>query len=188
MESMSTEIKGFLNFIYDSYKNMKAHEISLLYEGEITHQITKTFLNLTEGNLDKLNIPTPIQKKLFHVMVESLQNITKHADDLEDGLSGKGLLAIVKCNNNFMITTGNIIRTNKADKLNKKLNHINTLDKAELREFYLKQLNEGQFSEKGGAGLGFIDIARKTGEKLDFCFIPINEQYAFFILRMKITV
>ena len=33
-------VKGFLEFVYDFYKSMKAHEISLVYEGEITHQIT----------------------------------------------------------------------------------------------------------------------------------------------------
>jgi hypothetical protein len=29
-------------------------------------------------------------------------------------------------------------------------------------------MREGSLSEKGGAGLGLIDIARKTGEKLEY--------------------
>ena len=40
-------ISGFLEFVYDFYKTMKAHEITLVYEGEITHQITKAFNSLT---------------------------------------------------------------------------------------------------------------------------------------------
>jgi hypothetical protein len=37
---MKKDSKGFLEFVYEFYKTMKAHEISLVYEGEITHQIT----------------------------------------------------------------------------------------------------------------------------------------------------
>jgi hypothetical protein len=32
------DVKGFLEFVYEFYKSMKAHEITLVYEGEITHQ------------------------------------------------------------------------------------------------------------------------------------------------------
>ena len=43
---MKKDSKGFLEFVYEFYKTMKAHEISLVYEGEITHQITKAFTSL----------------------------------------------------------------------------------------------------------------------------------------------
>jgi len=72
-------VKGFLEFVYDFYKSMKAHEITLVYEGEITHQITKAFTSLTESNMAKEEESNTVQKKVFHVMVECLQNISKHA-------------------------------------------------------------------------------------------------------------
>ncbi|MFW5978607.1 MAG: DUF6272 family protein, partial [Bacteroidia bacterium] len=73
-------VKGFLEFVYDFYRSMKAHEITLVYEGEITHQITKAFTSLTESNMAKEEESNTVQKKVFHVMVECLQNISKHAD------------------------------------------------------------------------------------------------------------
>ena len=47
MEEKRTDPKGFLEFVYEFYQSMKAHEITLVYEGEITHQITKAFTSLT---------------------------------------------------------------------------------------------------------------------------------------------
>jgi hypothetical protein len=47
-------------------------------------------------------------------------------------------------------------------------------------------MKEGRLSEKGGAGLGFIDIRRKTGEKLDFHFLPITDKISFFLLTTLI--
>src|SRR5665647_4026 len=70
------DTKGFLEFVYLFYKEMKSHEITLVYEGEITHQITKAFTSLTESNMAKEEESNAVQRKVFHVMVECLQNIS----------------------------------------------------------------------------------------------------------------
>ena len=61
------------------------------------------------------------------------------------------------------------------------------MSKEELKEFYKKTLNNGQMSKKGGGGLGMIDIARKTGEKLDYNFLEIDNKVSFFTLNIKIS-
>lgn len=67
---MKKDSKGFLEFVYEIYKTMKAHEISLVYEGEITHQITKAFTSLTESNMAREEESGTVQRRVFHVMVE----------------------------------------------------------------------------------------------------------------------
>ncbi|MCT4638086.1 MAG: SiaB family protein kinase [Bacteroidales bacterium] len=183
-------VNGFLEFVYDFYKSMKAHEITLVYEGEITHQITKAFTSLTESNMAKEEESNSVQKKVFHVMVECLQNISKHADssNTEDFLfAGRGIFMVSKDRDSYNVTTGNMIDNNKIPELTNMLEHINGLDKDGLKQLYKSQMKEGRLSEKGGAGLGFIDIVRKTGRKLDFHFLPINEENHFFILTSSIS-
>ena len=183
-------VRGFLEFVYDFYKSMKAHEITLVYEGEITHQITKAFTSLTESNMAKEEESNAVQKKVFHVMVECLQNISKHADSFgsDDFLfAGRGIFMVSKEEMEYHVTTGNVIENSKIQELTKILDHINTLDKEGLKDLYKTQMREGRLSEKGGAGLGFIDIARKTGRKLDFHFLPIDEFSHFFILTSTIS-
>jgi hypothetical protein len=183
-------VRGFLEFVYDFYKSMKAHEITLVYEGEITHQITKAFTSLTESNMAKEEESNTVQKKVFHVMVECLQNISKHADSFgsDDFLfAGRGIFMVSKGEVEYHVTTGNVIENTKIEELTKILDNINILDKEGLKQLYKTQMREGRLSEKGGAGLGFIDIARKTGRKLDFHFLSIDEENSFFILTSTIS-
>ncbi|OFX21189.1 MAG: hypothetical protein A2041_04815 [Bacteroidetes bacterium GWA2_31_9b] len=185
-----SNVKGFLEFVYDFYRSMKAHEITLVYEGEITHQITKAFTSLTESNMAKESEANSVQKKVFHVMVECLQNISKHADSFgsDDFLfAGRGIFMVSKGKNDYHVTTGNVIENDKIEELTEMLNHINSLDKEGLKNLYKNQMKEGRLSEKGGAGLGFIDIARKTSNKLDYHFLPIDEGSSFFLLTSSIS-
>jgi hypothetical protein len=182
--------KRFLEFVYEFYRSMKSHEITLVYEGEITHQITKAFTSLTESNMSKEEESGTVQRKVFHVMVECLQNISKHADDFgpEDYLfAGRGIFMVSKRETEYTVTTGNAIDNKRIEETQKMLDHINSLDKDELNELYKKQMKEGRLSDKGGAGLGFIDIVRKTGRKLDYHFLPITPQTSFFLLTSSIN-
>jgi len=184
------DVKGFLEFVYEFYKSMKEHEITLVYEGEITHQITKAFTSLTESNMAKEEESNSVQKKVFHVMVECLQNISKHADDfgMNDYLfSGRGIFMVAKGKDEYTVTTGNAIENEKMDDLKSLLEQVNQLDKEELTELYKKQIKEGRLSDKGGAGLGFIDIKRKTGKNLEYHFLPINDNASFFLLTSTIS-
>ncbi|PIE86170.1 MAG: hypothetical protein CSA05_01835 [Bacteroidia bacterium] len=174
-----------LDFVYELYEKMKKNSVNLAYEGEITHQITKAFTSLTESNMAKEDDNNSVQKKVFHVMVECLQNISKHADrqnDIATSKDGRGLFLVSKCEDEYNVTTGNVIKNEKIEGLRRMLENINSLDKDGLKKIYKQQIKEGRLSIKDGAGLGFIDIARKTGRKLIFEFLPIDEENSFFVL------
>ena len=184
------DVKGFLEFVYEFYKSMKAHEITLVYEGEITHQITKAFTSLTESNMAKEDEPGNVQRKVFHVMVECLQNISKHADDFTSNdflFSGRGIFLVSKGENEYSVTTGNAVDNDRIEELTNMLETINKMDKEELKGLYKRQMKEGRLSDKGGAGLGFIDIKRKTGRDLEYHFLPISNDTSFFLLTSTIS-
>ena len=175
---------GFLEFVFGFYQQMKSHEIKLVYEGKVTHQVTKAFIALAEAQMEEDEETARVQRMVFHVMVECLQNISRHAEEFEVGeglFSGKGLFMVSNTDDSYWITTGNAIAREKIEDLKSILEEVNQLSRPELKELYKKQMRDGRLSDKGGAGLGFIDIRRKTGETLDFHFLPINENTAFFL-------
>lgn len=188
---MSREIEShrFLDFAYQLYKTMKTNEINLVYEGEVTQDITKTFTSLTERNMAKSEESNQVQRKVFNVMVECLQNISKHADTLsdDDDEERRGIVMVSRGDESYKIITGNVIRNSKVPSLKESLEHINSLDKAGLSSLYKQQIVESTISEKGGAGLGLIDIAKKTGSKLSYQFKELNEEVSFFILTSTIN-
>ncbi|TLX77152.1 hypothetical protein E9993_05575 [Labilibacter sediminis] len=179
---------SFLDFAYQLYRTMKTNEISLVYEGEINQDITKTFTSLTERNLAKSEESNAVQRKVFNVMVECLQNISKHADSLseDDQKERRGIVMVSKGEESYNIITGNVIKNSKVPGLRESLEQVNSLDKKGLSTLYKTQMREGKLSEKGGAGLGLIDIAKKTGSTLTYQFKEIDEELSFFILTSTI--
>ncbi len=180
----------FHNYVFDFYQKMKINQINLIYEGEVTHQITKAFTALTEENMTKDSEPNTIQMKVFHVIVESLQNISKHAENLKgakNDLRGVGTFLIAKSETDYFIIAGNLVDNSSIDDIRNLLDKINTLDKDNLKTLHKEQMKMGKLSEKGGAGLGFIDIARKSGNSLDYTFKSVSDEVSFFILTTKVS-
>jgi hypothetical protein len=180
---------GYFKFVYDFYKSMKAHEIKLVYEGRVTQQITKAFIALAEAHMEENAEASDVQRRVFHVMVESLQNISRHADEYESGESmytGKGIFMVSRTDEYWCVTTGNAIFIEKVRELKTMIEQINELEEDELKDLYVRQMREGRLTTKGGAGLGFIDIRRKTKKKLECHFLPITEKVSFFIFTSYI--
>jgi hypothetical protein len=47
-------------------------------------------------------------------------------------------------------------------------------------------LSNSELSSKGGAGLGLIEMAKKTGNKLDYDFYPIDNEFSYYILSKTV--
>ena len=175
-----------LEFTYEIFKLMKDDELSYFYRGGFSQIITENLISLTQTNLEQTNEPTKIKKKVYFIMVESLQNIIKHQDESVSDLSQTGIFLIQKRGAQYYITSGNLIESVNIGALRSKLEKINSLDGPELKTYYLQMLRDGEISDKGGAGLGLIEIAKKSGNKLAFEFRNINSQQAFFYLQTNI--
>lgn len=178
-----------MNYIYDLHRTMIAQKLVLVYQGEFTQESTKSILAMAERNLDTTGEDSSIRRKVFNVMVEALQNIVKHSDELVDGAikSHAAIFLIGRDDNSYSIMSGNPIRKSNVEKLTGTLQKINSLEKDGLKELYKEIIKNTTISDKGGAGLGFVDMARKSGEKLEYQFPEMNSDYAFFCLKVNIS-
>jgi len=175
--------------IYKIYKQLE--ERNFLFKGLMTSDLLTTILQILESKMDHFEDRRKIKKKVFNVLVECLQNLYHHIDDSVDDLNTEqnemnSLFMIAKTEADYTITTGNYMKTAHVQNLKEKLDVINGMNQEELKEFYKQVLNEGTISDKGTAGLGLIDIARKSGQKLEYEFTPINDTLTFFSLSVRI--
>jgi hypothetical protein len=177
-----------MNFIYDLHRTMMSQKLILVYQGDFTQETTKSILAMAERNIDSSGEDSSIKRKVFNVMVESLQNIVKHSDELVDGAvrSHAAIFLIGREDTRYTIMSGNPIRKANIAALKEKLDLINGLDKDGLKELYKDIIKNTTISEKGGAGLGFVDMARKSGEKLEFMFPDMNQDYSFFCMKVNV--
>ncbi len=193
MENLVTTLTNtpFMEFVYQIHKSMVNNRILLVYEGEINQDITKAFTTMTQKNLNEDELTSvPIKKRVYHVMVECLQNIGKHSDNIESGepeVPGNGIFMVSRSGEGFNVITGNPIANSKIAEVTTMLNKVNQMDEEEIKAYYKKKILESRISEKGGAGLGFIDIVKKTGNKIEFHFEKLNDLTSFFIVKTLIS-
>lgn len=181
-----------MSFNIEDYYNLQTGgDILLAYKGSITTELINNVLETVESKLQDFNEASKVRKKVYNVLVESLQNLFHHIEDLPSGYEEKyephfGVLIVSKKDNQYKISTGNFIMKDKVQSLKEKIDKINELSKDELKELYKYILNHQKISEKGGGGLGLVDIARKTGNKLDYVFDQVDEDSYFFNLDVYI--
>lgn len=175
-----------LGLAFKLFKNMQQDNLEYTYRGHFSTAITDNILSLAESNLEETKDKLKIRKRVYFIMVEGLQNITRHQEESSEGKEEPGLFVIQRKKNSYYITTGNLIKKDNIYKLKDQLEKINSLDATELKEYYREILNSRSFSNKGGAGLGLIEIARKSGKKLLYDFENLNEKYSFFYLHTEI--
>jgi len=174
------------NFIYDFFRNTSKEDLNYVYRGKFNQSITDSILSLAERNIDENEEPK-IKKRLYFILVESLQNITRYQTVHEESFRNSGIFMIQKKGIFYFITTGNLIDNQKIDFVRQKLTEVNKMTEEELKLYYKTVLKNGNFTEKGGAGLGMIEIARKSGNKLHYDFKKINEDCSYFYFHTFIS-
>lgn len=177
--------------IYDLYHRMESNKVVLSFKGDVTSELMTSILQIIEQRMDSMNEAPRLRKKVYNVLVECLQNLYHHIDEVpsetaKDGTDRSAIFMVSLNQNGYSITTGNYILTDRKPQFEERLERINSLDKAELKQLYKDVLNSDGRSDKGGGGLGMIDIARKTGNKLNYDFAPLNDDYSFFSLNINV--
>ena len=182
-----------MSFNVDEYfEKLKDGDVVVSFKGTITTEMINSTLENIETVLEGGDEAGKIRKKVYNVLVESLQNLYHHADELPEDMKGKlepkfGIMTVAKHGTGYKITTGNFINSTKIKFLKDKIDKINSLNEEELKDMYKFILNHQKLSAKGGGGLGLVDIARKTGNKLEYSFINYNNDYYFYSLIIYIT-
>jgi len=164
-------------------------DILFLFKGEVTGSLIADSLDTIEDKLESAS--NKARKKIYNILVECMQNLFHHSSILpSDGSTSEqgkyGVCILAKNSAGYHIITGNFVKEAQKEFLTKHLNHINTLNKDELKDLYKEILDNQQFSAKGGGGLGMVDISRKSGNKLVFKFHNYKQGYYFFSLDINI--
>jgi len=172
------------DFAFDLFKAMQKDNLGYIYRGRFSQEITDNILSLTETSLEKTEQSSKIKKRVYSIMVECLQNITRHQEGTTDSTPDNyGIFVIQRKDEKYYITTGNTINKENIKPIKDLIEKINSLEKEELKLYYKEVLNTGELSVKGGAGLGLIDMARKSGNKLLYNFKEINKSFSYFYLH-----
>ncbi len=172
--------------LYTLFKSFENYSLSYVYKGIFNPTLTDKILSLTETNMAITGEGSKTQKKVYFVMVESLQNITRHQDVTQDE-ENQAFFVVQNKGGIYDLASGNVIEKEHIADLKLKLDKINAMDSAQLKEYYKHVLENTGLSVNGGAGLGLIEMARRSGNKLTYDFERLNDKLSYFYFRSKVS-
>jgi len=160
----------------------------MAYDGVLNSETISRLESDIEGKILDKSLPKMVVKKVFFISIESLQNMFIHGFRDQNGAK-HNFFILYTTGKQVKIITANLIANPAIPKLTKHIEKINSFDNpADLKTYYLEHLENNELSEKGGAGLGFITIGMKSGNKLHTEFQKINEERSLFLLEVTIAL
>ena len=175
--------KKYLEKIIDFHKHLNKEDVLLSFKGDFSQDNVIYLLEMLRSQMPE----STTSIKINNILIELLQNIEKHADNINEVTDWKpGIFLINRKNNNYYLTAGNYLSNSKRKELEGKLEHINSLDKKELTKLYKESILNTKEISSIKTGLGIIDIKRKSLNEIKYSFKKINENYSFFIIQIEI--
>lgn len=179
--------------IFDLYDDLEKQRIMLSFKGDLSPDLISAILNLVERKMEVSEADHLVRRRVFNVVVECLQNLFHHnhgAQALGPGAMGneapQGVVMIAHDDAGYSVLTGNYMAQEEVVRLKEHLDHVNGCEPQQLRDLYKSTLADGKFTRSGGGGLGIIDIARKSGQKLEYGFVPSDNGNTFFSLNVNV--
>ncbi|MBN4077677.1 SiaB family protein kinase [bacterium AH-315-C20] len=167
-----------MNLPQPFFELIREDNLALWYTGVFSDELTQNLIDLSEFDISDIDLGKS-RKKVSFLMAESFQNIVRHGVKSEQSENIIGTFGITNRHGLFHIFSNNFIPNDQAKVIEDKLNFVNEMDSEELRTYYKEMLLDGSLSEKGGAGLGLIEMARKSGSPLQYNFLQNGRRIAF---------
>lgn len=172
--------------VYSLFNNLQSDNLSFIYQGSFNDVITERIIDISETTISAKNEPGKISNKVSFLLAECFQNIIRYADFNLSNIESTGIFVTRNIGKSYFISSANLIANKEVANLKRKLEQINTLSPEELKKLYLDVLTNNERTNKGGAGLGLIEMARKSGQKLEFDFEEVDKEYSYFYLQIKL--
>jgi len=169
------------------YEELGCDDLSFVYLGKFDNSVLGFATEILKGHISNTTDSEGKKNKLSFLMIESFQNILRY------GLAGRAaeitsgeVFIVRKYMGSYYITSGNFVENVNIAPMREKLERVNSLSPEDLKKLFMMTLQNKKISKQGGAGLGFMEMVRKTKEKLDFDFVELDADRSFFYFQLRL--
>ena len=171
--------------------------IMFAYCGYITESVRTAVGDALKQKLAFEDTNTKTVRSVFAVFVEQMQNIIRYsAEKVPPEARARGgeppeelrfgVLTIGQQDGDYIVRSGNLVHQADVERIRARLARIQIMDKEQLKAFYKEQLRSEVDEHSKGAGIGFVEIARRASRPIRFDFTPVDAEHAFFALEASI--
>ncbi|WP_027183093.1 SiaB family protein kinase [Desulfovibrio inopinatus] len=161
--------------------------IAFCYCGFMTEDLLLGIGNTIKRKLEHSEIDKKKSKSVFSIFVEQMQNVIRYSAERETQVDkaelSYGIVSVGESDGQVFVTCGNVIEANDVPRLKEGLDKIKSLDKKGLKALWKETLKGETPEGSKGAGVGFIDIARRAEGGIEFDFAEIDASRSFFTIK-----
>ncbi len=163
---------------------------TFLYRGQFLDAHTARLISLGEAAVGKDESNRATRARLAFVLVEAYQNIIRHGSQSYDATSedtGRSMILLRNWKHCNAVSTMNPVPLSEVDTLTETLKDLDALDSTQLKTRYLATLQEQKRTRRGGAGLGLIEMARRSGNPLRHKLVQLDPEHFLFSLSVTLN-
>ena len=175
--------------VHSLYDVLADDRFDLLYSGAFHDEHTASLIALGEDAANSGGHERAHRQRLAFVMVEAYQNIVRHRAKLSGAMdrSAGRCLFMLRCKpGGDEVVAIDPIAENETGTLNEVLSRIGGSDLKQLKELFLDRLRDGTRTMRGGAGLGLIEMARRSGNGMRHELLPLDHDHRLFVLQVMV--
>ena len=154
-------IKDHSKVTYENLKSDKSTDVIVHFVGDLNTGYTNAISSKLEQLIESKITDKQARKRFYSAYIEAIQNIRIHGC-MDENDKVPGGVTVYTDGEKICGIFLNIIQKPLGQKLLKRYEEINNLDRDELKKVYLEQMMNGEVSKKGGAGLGIITIVLRS--------------------------
>ena len=178
--------------MYNLKKNLTENGIFLCFSGPFSQGLMVEIGDILKQRLRAAEVDDATILKVFSAMVEQSQNIIRHSaeklietnSDVDEIMLG--IIAVGSQDNRYFVLGGNKIRNSEVGALKENLARISGMNKDDLKQLYKQKRKSESTDSAKGAGLGLIDLARKSTEPIEFNFDKLDADFTYFTIKTVI--
>ena len=176
-------VKNYFREYLTSYKTEKNRSIVISHCGTFSQDLINSLVVRNEELMKSTGDKKAIVKRAFSILIEGLQNIRIHGRSDEQG-NQLSFLIVAKAADRYCLNFANLVDYSIIESIESQIEKLNLMSAEEVKELYTSVLTESGFSEKGGAGLGFITMKMKSNTKLNYSILPLDDRLSLFSLEI----
>jgi len=178
--------------LFSMRKDFSQNEIMICFNGPFSRSIIEELGHAIKRYMEAEPAEKSAMTDVFAIFVEQTQNIRNYAAakaclEKDNQYWCSAIVVIAKDGGHYLVTSGNVVENADLAGLVRKVDSLKDLDKAALKALYKEQLRKPrQEGVDTGAGLGLIDMARKSSGPITCSVQPVDENHSFFSLKAVI--
>jgi hypothetical protein len=164
--------------------------VVLYFKGPVTQEVVEGLGSMIRRKVDFEIANRSRASMAFAVLVEQLQNVLHYAADAVDIASGRmasGELIIRLDPEGLCLSCGNLVARELVARIRERLDALAGADKETLKALYKAARQQGPDAQSRGAGLGFLEMARRSVRPMRYDIEPIADDLAWFSLDVVIA-